>query len=220
MPPLKKPTPPVAQHPVAAPQPLPQAPSQSSLSPWKAHCARWAEGCGAEECSRARRVVLGRGRVPADIVFIGEGPGVSEDVLGEPFRGPAGELLQRIIEDAVPPEVRYTITNMVGCMPTDEHGDKSGEPEDAQVRACMPRLVEFVAIANPKLIVAVGEVAKGWMDPTYLHRPRWHKDIPLVAIKHPAAILREQVAMRGLSIQKCVVTLAAACDDLLNGRLT
>jgi uracil-DNA glycosylase family 4 len=64
-------------------------------------CQKWGEGCGSTQCAGANRVVLVRGSVPCDVLFIGEAPGQSEDVVGRPFVGPAGKLLDRIIEDAL-----------------------------------------------------------------------------------------------------------------------
>lgn len=184
-------------------------------TPFQRHCLKWRNGCGAEECERASKVVLARGKIPCDVLFIGEGPGASEDVAGIPFVGPAGHLLQQIIDQAVPENVRWAITNMVGCMPTDDDRVKSGEPTDEQVKACEPRLVEFVdTIARPRLIVCVGSIARDWLDPKYHHAVRFRETIPQVWIKHPAAILRETVASRGLSVQRCVVQIANAVAEM------
>jgi uracil-DNA glycosylase family 4 len=194
-------------------------PPSTSLTPlvpltpierYKEHRARWAKGCGAAECGRARHVVFARGTIPAQVLFLGEGPGVSEDVLGKPFVGPAGELLQRIIDQAVPAHVTYALYNVVGCMPTDDDGTKSGEPSDEQVRSCMPKVMEFLEIADPDLLVCVGTVSDDWTDPKAHHRIPLHRDIPRLAIRHPAWMLRCTIATRGLEIQRCIVQLSQA----------
>lgn len=190
---------------------------RSPLELYKEHKERWKGGCGAEECSRARKIVFARGTIPARILFIGEGPGISEDVLGKPFIGPAGELLQRIIDDSIPPEVTYVLYNMVGCMPTDDDGDKSGTPTDEQVTACAPKLQEFVKIANPDLIVCVGATAEDWTDPKLHHHIDFHRPIKRIAIKHPAAVLRSNIATRGLEVQRCIVQISTAVQELLDG---
>ncbi len=194
------------------------------------HCERWKNGCGAGICSRAQHVVLARGGVPCDILFIGEGPGESEDSLGYPFAGPAGHLLNEIILQGVPhqveigedgstehfvPDITYALTNLVGCMPTDEDGMKSGEPEDEDVKKCTPRLQEFVTIADPRLVVCVGALARSWLDPMYKHSIRLHREIPKVALTHPAAILRYNIAHRGLAVQRAIVTLSEAIEEHL-----
>jgi uracil-DNA glycosylase len=62
-------------------------------------------------------VVLARGRIPAPILLCGEAPGVSEDVLGSPFIGPAGKLLDHILARAIDGQFDYCLTNLVGCIP-------------------------------------------------------------------------------------------------------
>ncbi|GAG10072.1 unnamed protein product, partial [marine sediment metagenome] len=54
--------------------------------------------CGLYEFRR--KIVFGRGKVPADILFVGEAPGKSEDLIGEAFVGPSGRLLDMAIKDA------------------------------------------------------------------------------------------------------------------------
>lgn len=188
-------------------------PPRSSLTPFQLHVAKWKNGCGAEECSRARKIVFARGKIPADVLFIGEAPGESEDVIGQPFKGVAGELLQRIIDDAIPEGIRWAMTNVVGCIPRDEDGLKSGEPCDEQIKSCQPRLYEFINLVNPKLLVLVGTVARDWLDPKYMHGLKLGREIPMVDIKHPAAILRETVASRGLSIQRSIVVISNAVSE-------
>jgi uracil-DNA glycosylase len=61
----------------------------------------------ALQCTRCKlsttrtKVVFGEGNPNADILFIGEGPGKTEDATGRPFVGRAGELLTRIIENGM-----------------------------------------------------------------------------------------------------------------------
>lgn len=70
-------------------------------TPYQLHVERWGGGCGAGICSTARHVVLARGKVPCDVLFVGEAPGESEDALGSPFVGPAGKLLDRVVAKAL-----------------------------------------------------------------------------------------------------------------------
>ena len=61
----------------------------------KADCA----GCTACALSQGRRnLVFGVGREDAEVIFVGEGPGEQEDLKGEPFVGPAGQLLDTMLE--------------------------------------------------------------------------------------------------------------------------
>lgn len=186
-------------------------PSKFSL-----HKSRWVDGCGSDACLRASKVCLGKGQLPCDVLMIGEAPGPSENMLGTVFVGPAGQLLDRIIKDALSgleQPVRVALTNLVGCIPLDEAGNKFTEPPDEQVRACQQRLKEFIELADPKLIVCVGKLAHDWLDQGYRHALKLSKPVPLVQIVHPAAILRANVAARGLMIQRAVLALRNAVEE-------
>lgn len=67
------------------------------MTPLEQHFATWRNGCGCELCPAAKKVVIGKGENPCDVCFVGEAPGDSEDVLGDPFVGPAGEVLDHIV---------------------------------------------------------------------------------------------------------------------------
>lgn len=174
---------------------------------------KWRGGCGSDQCSKAR-VVLFKGTLPCDLLFVGEAPGESENVLGRPFVGPAGKLLDSIIEDAVDDTMRCAFTNVVGCIPRESTGDKAKEPEHEQILACQGRLEEFIRLANPRLLVCVGALARDYTDPFLKDSCKFHRPIPRVAITHPAHILRANVTNRGLMRQRAVVTLRNAVLEL------
>lgn len=136
-------------------------------TPWQKFVDKWKD-CQACPLHETRRhIVLGRGTVPSQLVFVGEAPGASEDVLGLPFVGPAGKLLDRVMERAFAQVGRvptFSIVNLLCCFPRGEDGKKSRKPADQEVRACSPRLVEFMALADPRLIVCVGVDARDWLD--------------------------------------------------------
>jgi uracil-DNA glycosylase len=71
------------------------------VSPFAIHCDKWSRGCGSPACSRASSVCHYRGDLPCDVLFCGESPGESENVLGFCFVGPAGMLLDDIIAEAL-----------------------------------------------------------------------------------------------------------------------
>lgn len=182
-------------------------------SAYQQHVARWSNCTACALCERRKKVVLVRGKLPATVLFIGEAPGQSEDVLGVPFVGPAGQLLDEIIDDAVshsdlqePPRMAWT--NLVACIPKDESNSKVSEPPLESIESCAGRLKEIVAIANPRLVVMVGKLSEKHVKPTEVHRRRY------VGIVHPAAILRIDITQRGLMIQRCRSILSDAFDDL------
>jgi DNA polymerase len=110
-------------------------------------------------CQRCRlkesrsRVVPGEGPVPAELVFIGEGPGEVEDQTGRPFVGPAGQLLDKILDSAGLRREEVYITNMVKCRPP-----LNRTPRQDEVEACWPYLEAQLRLLAPKIIVPLGNV--------------------------------------------------------------
>ncbi len=132
-------------------------------SKYQIHATKWKEcvRCDLHHCRD--RVVLTRGQIPCEVLFIGEAPGSSENVLGVPFIGPAGKLLDQLIESAQLDhrDVRIAFTNLVACVPK-ENGQKIGEPAKEWIQACAPRLIDFVSLCKPKAIIYVGKLAAKW----------------------------------------------------------
>lgn len=172
----------------------------------------WIDCEHCELCAVRKKTVLAKGKLPCDILFIGEAPGQSEDVLGKPFVGPAGKLLDSIIEQADSNDyrLRLAFTNLVCCIPKDElGGNKINEPHKDHILACSQRLVEFIELAEPKAFVFVGRLAAKWV-PKILSKVEWYCDTGSIEIIHPATILRADISQRGLAVQQTVVAL----DDL------
>jgi DNA polymerase len=188
------------------------------------HVEKWKDGCGACICATARKVVHVRGKIPADVLFVGEAPGPSENVIGLPFMGPAGHLLDQIVARAFDginetgeEDPRCAFCNLVGCLPADEAGEKFHEPDEESIVACQPRLAELIGLAKPKLIICVGKLAWKWLQPGgYMHTLKadnvlgYH--VYFEFIDHPAFILRSSIAQRGLLVQKATVKIAEAYE--------
>jgi uracil-DNA glycosylase len=179
------------------------------FTPYDKHRMRWTN-CQHCSLSKTRQhVVLCRGWIPADILFVGEAPGASEDVLGKPFRGPAGHLLDQIIEQSIPHGLTYCITNLVACIPLDDNKSKVAEPPEDAIKACAPRLQEVYNLCRPRLLVYVGKLASKWF------RPGSSGTVPsIVEIVHPAAILRMDVSQRGLTVQRSIIALEDAVASI------
>lgn len=173
-------------------------------SAWEAHKAKWSGCTLCPLCEGRTHVVLCRGSLPCDVLFIGEAPGASEDVLGKPFVGPAGKLLDKIIESALNDRpIRVALTNLVACIPLGDDGDKVKEPSREAIESCAPRLTELRRIANPQLIVCVGDLAEKWAV-----KPGG--GVWLIKIIHPAAILRMDASQQPLAIKRAVVAISDA----------
>ncbi len=184
----------------------------SSLSPWEHFVTKWQNCTACELCNVRRNIVLAKGKIPCDVLFVGEAPGQSEDIHGIPFVGPAGHMLDDQIKEALvnagSPELRIAFTNLICCIPK-EGGQKTGEPPKESIEACKPRLVEFIKLCKPRLIVCVGDLAEKHLDiPEGIPIPM------IVSVTHPAAILRAEYVRKALMFQKVVVTLENEFRDL------
>lgn len=119
----------------------------------------------------------------ATILFIGEGPGKSEDLRGESFVGKAGRTLNEGIKDAVilaklKHAPSYYITNTVQCRPTNGVGEKNREPTGEEIARCWPNLERVYDEVKPSYIVLLGKVARVhykrvWPDALCLHHPQY-----------------------------------------------
>jgi uracil-DNA glycosylase len=208
---------------------MPQ-PTRSSLSPFQQFKRRW-EHCGDCDLREVRKTaVLCRGRLPCTVLFVGEAPGISEDSQGEPFVGPAGGLLDQIICEAlrnaeladlnpVYPDwwraspVRLGWTNIICCIPKVE-GVKAGEPPQWAVKACAPRLRQFLAVAKPQLVVMVGDHSAKWVP---IVCDEMMDGLQAVKIVHPARLLRlrtENPSWATIEYRRAVVTLTDAFEIL------
>lgn len=117
--------------------------------------AREVQGCRACGLSRFRNsVVVGEGNPRAELVFVGEGPGEEEDLQGRPFVGPAGQLLDRIIEGMGLSRQEVFIANVVKCRPP---ANRTPKPEE--VEACLPFLLRQLRAISPRVICTLGAVA-------------------------------------------------------------
>lgn len=179
-------------------------PAFKAKSPWQEHRDKW-KNCTLCPLHQVRHnIVLAKGKLPCEVLFIGEAPGASEDATGIPFVGPAGHLLEDQIREAIEnsgrTELRLGFTNLVCCIPK-EDGRKTGEPSKESIITCSRRLDEFIAfVAKPRAIVAVGDLpAKYLLD-----------ELVDVKITHPARILRmkqDNPVRVSLEYNKCVVIL-------------
>ncbi|MBR3033563.1 MAG: uracil-DNA glycosylase [Clostridiales bacterium] len=113
-----------------------------------------------EECQACplgatrQNVVIYRGSVVAPIMFVGEGPGATEDEQGLPFVGQAGRLLQLLLDAQGFTSKDYHIANVVKCRPPENR-----VPTDQEAAACKKLLGTQILICKPKIIVLLGKTA-------------------------------------------------------------
>jgi DNA polymerase len=99
----------------------------------------------------ARGAVVARGNPDADIMIIGEAPGAAEDAAGQPFIGPAGQLLDKIFASIGLTEETLYITNVVNW-----RAPNNRKPNEAELAISLPIIRRHIALKKPKLIVLVG----------------------------------------------------------------
>ena len=185
------------------------------MTRFQLHRADWNDCLRCELGEHRTHVCHLRGKLPADVLFVGEAPGQSENGLGSCFIGPAGQLLDRIVENGFRGrDLRVAFTNLVGCIPLRDERGKEGSPEPEHIKACQPRLQEIIDMANPRLIVRVGAMARTWLTPGYKGCPTIPEWCALVVLEHPAHLMRMPTAQSGLAVQRCVVTLRNAVEEL------
>jgi uracil-DNA glycosylase len=147
-----------------------------------------------------RNNVYGEGDPCARLMVVGEGPGETEDQLGRPFVGRAGQLLDRMLAAIDLPRESVYICNTVKCRPTlpGPNGPRNRAPDAPEMENCRPFLDEQIAIVAPQVILALGSpAAKSFLGRDFQitrMRGRWYigpRDTPLMVTFHPAYILRQ-----------------------------
>ncbi len=147
-----------------------------------------------------KQTVFGEGSATAKIMFIGEAPGLQEDLSGRPFIGPAGQLLTRIIENGMQLDrQRETfITNLLKCRPYLQIGEKTKDrpPQESEIVACHGYLKKQISLIKPKIIIALGSPATKFLLNTTTGITKIHgiwgqySGIPVLPIFHPSYVLR------------------------------
>ena len=155
---------------------------------------KWFEACTCELKKTATQPVAGHGSSCADIVFIGEAPGKSEDKLGVPFIGAAGKFLSEMLESISRRREDVYITNIVKYRPPDNR-----DPSPEEKEACAPWLYEELNLIKPKLIIFLGRHSMNDFFPelkisdvhgTLIHKKFKHiKTEYFLPLYHPAAAL-------------------------------
>jgi uracil-DNA glycosylase family 4 len=150
-----------------------------------------------------KKLVLGVGDLNAQIFFAGEAPGAEEEIQGEPFVGPAGQLLTKMIVATGLQRSQVYIGNIMNWrpeLPVDAEGVQFGNrpPTAEELAYCLPYLRAQIEIVDPAIIVALGgTAAQGLLGPDSFKtvgeiRGRWKEFAgkPLIVTYHPSYILR------------------------------
>lgn len=155
----------------------------------------------AHECTRCpelartrKNVVFGAGNSNADLMFIGEAPGASEDEQGLPFVGQAGKLLEKLLNEIGMSRTEVFIANVLKCRPPNNR-----DPQPIEIENCRDYLYKQVELVQPKVICTLGNFSTKLLRNDTTGITRLHgqpelltlgrRTVRLYPIFHPAAAL-------------------------------
>jgi uracil-DNA glycosylase family 4 len=152
----------------------------------------------ARECTKCPQlaanrttVVFGSGNADADLMFVGEAPGVNEDEQGLPFVGQAGKLLEKLLNEIGMERGEVFICNTLKCRPP---GNRDPHPEE--IDACQDYLLRQVELIEPRVVCTLGNFSTKLLRAgiTRLHgqpevRTIGPRAVRLYPLFHPAAAL-------------------------------
>jgi uracil-DNA glycosylase family 4 len=158
----------------------------------------FAEASACRRCSELaatrKTVVFGAGNADAELMFVGEAPGASEDEQGLPFVGRAGQLLDQLLGEIGMARSDVFVANVLKCRPP---GNR--DPLPSEIENCRGYLSRQVDLIEPNVICTLGNFSTKLLreDPTgitRLHgreevRTLGHRSVRLYPIYHPAAAL-------------------------------
>ena len=185
--------------------------------------AQLVSHCTNCELHRGRtNAVPGEGSPDAEVMFIGEGPGVQEDRQGRPFVGPAGQFLDELLASIGMSRGQVYIANMVKCRPP-----QNRDPLPAEINACGAYLERQIELIDPSLIVTLGRFSLARFFPgesisRARGRVREKDGRRIYPIMHPAAALYRH-EMRGSimeDFQRIPEILAQGNSQPLEGAIT
>ena len=153
--------------------------------------------CNCSLKKTAKNIVFSDGNPKSKIMLIGEAPGEHEDKSGQPFRGEAGQLLDKMLNSIDVKRENTYLTNIIFWRPP---GNR--KPTEIEINSCLPFVKKHIELINPNILVLVGATAaksiyKMQSGITQI-RGKW-KNIEIntlinlrsIAIFHPAFLIRQ-----------------------------
>lgn len=171
--------------------------------------------CGL--CRTRTQAVPGSGTESADLMFIGEAPGKSEDEQGIPFCGASGKFLSELLASIGLDREKIFITNIVKCRPPDNR-----DPLPNEIESCAPYLQQQIEDIKPRVIATLGRYAMNHFLPNQkisdAHGRAFRRQGQIfIPLYHPAvalyrASMRDELMADFQVIQKVLTKLAAEPD--------
>ena len=153
------------------------------------------DGCALKRT--ATQLVFADGIPGSRVMFIGEAPGEDEDRIGRPFVGRAGQLLDRMLSAIGLDRQKVYIANIVPWRPP---GNRTPTPQETEI--CLPFIQQQIHLADPQFLICLGGSASRTMlgvqsgimrarGSWFAYPRRAGRDIPALAMLHPAFLLRQ-----------------------------
>ncbi len=200
------------------PELIPDRPTLGSVRDAAADCR------ACDLYMRGTQTVFGEGPRAADMMLVGEQPGDAEDLSGHPFVGPAGQLLDRALQEAGIDRSRVYVTNVVKHFKWEPRGKRRihAKPNSAEIAACRPWLETEIALVKPRILVCLGATAAqavlGKAFKVTQHRGDVIESLlapRVTATVHPSSILRApDDATRHTEMRRFVRDLERAAREL------
>ena len=157
-------------------------------------------------------MVFAVGSPEARLMFVGEAPGAEEERQREPFVGPAGQLLTKIIENAMGLQrAAVYISNICKFRPSmgEGQGSRNRQPTAEEMNACVQYIQTEIRLIRPTVIVALGATAAtglGLVGAVGRLRSRFHEvdGVPAMVTYHPSYILRQEQEGGGMIARRQV----------------
>jgi uracil-DNA glycosylase family 4 len=158
----------------------------------------YEQACACTRCTELaatrKTVVFGAGNADADLMFVGEAPGATEDEQGLPFVGRAGKLLDQLLEEIGLTRPDVFVTNVLRCRPP---GNR--DPLPIEIENCREYLLGSIELIEPTVICTLGNFSTKLLrdDPTGITRLHGQAEVMVLGaravrlypIYHPAAAL-------------------------------
>jgi DNA polymerase len=189
--------------------------SQAPRDRWAQLQQAWSHCDLCEHACRATQTVGGHGAKDAEVMIVGEQPGDREDLEGQAFVGPAGQLLQAALTKLQVDSRRLYLTNAVKHFNYSMRGKRRMHvsPAQQEMENCLQWLEQELELLQPSVVLALGRTAQ-----TSVHRAiergiaRTGSGTParLVVAPHPAALLRAGITQDSERFNDWVTMLAPA----------
>lgn len=177
--------------------------------------SKWADCTLCPLSEHRRNVVMVRGSLPCQVLYIGEAPGRNEDANGMPFTGDSGKRLDEILAEL--PQHTRAVINVMGCIPYKDPTQKTNPfsssvdmraPSEYEAACCRPRMLSLVSLANPRGIVYLGRSAARFAAP--------HISLPSVEVVHPAALIRNNAGPGHSDYERCVLQIGKFLETIFS----